>query len=297
MARRSVIVGLVLAMLTALGPTAAQAASSELAGAKLCRKVFSVQGRTYSQKRLGYILGCADKLLKCELLPEIDGVDPTGCRAAVTKSCDTRLGPEGALAKVGLRFDLKVGAACQTPSFDYSDVLSTGPGGLWYGNDGCASEIDLPSFLPCLRDHVDARMDEIVSMAKPRTGILLDNAGLGGDFPHLIRPPMIDQGVAATAPTSGTLVDPGPLAVPLGHALRFTGDAVTLGCGPSATDGRVIVTVGSGLTAQHHELREPYGSSAVAIFGPWEAATTIAYSIQLADGSCNDTVSGTVSVP
>jgi hypothetical protein len=297
MACRTAIAALGLAILTALGPTVACAASAELAGAKVCRKVLNVQGRAYSHKRLGYVLGCADKLLKCELLAEIDGVDPTGCRGAVTTACDARLGPDGALAKLGVRFDLKVGAVCQTPSFDYADVLSTGPGGLWYGNGACASEVDLPSFLPCLRDQIDARMDEIVSVSKPRTGILLDNAGLGGNFPHIARPPMTDQAVAATAPASGALVDPGTITVPLGNALRFTGDAGTLSCGSTAINGRVIITVGAGPTAQRHELREPYGPSEVAIFGPWEAATTTTYSIQLDDGTCDDTVSGTVSVP
>jgi hypothetical protein len=295
MARRSLVVGLVLATLVAFAPSGALAASPELAGAKLCRKAFTAQGRVYSQKRLGYVLGCADRLLKCELLAEIDGVDPTSCRAAATQSCLGRLGPGGALEKVGLRFDLKVGPVCQTPSFDYADVLSTGPGGLWFGNDGCTSEIDLPSFLICLRDHIDARMDEVMSGAKPRTGILLDNAGLGGDFPHIPRPPMTDEEVAATAP--GALVDPGPLAVPLGNALRFTGDATTLPCGPSSQNGRVTITVGTGPTAQRHELLESYGAGRVAIFGPWHAATTLPYTIELADGSCNDTVSGTVSVP
>jgi hypothetical protein len=295
MARRSVIAALVLGMLAALGPTGARA-SGELAGAKLCRKVFNVQGRAYAQKRLGYVLDCADRLLKCELLAEVDGVDPTGCRTAVSNACNSRLGPDGALTKVGLRFDLKVGAACQTPSFDYADVLSPAPGGLWFGNDGCASEVDLPSFLPCLRDQIDARIDAIVSGSKPRTGILLDNAGLGGGLPHIARPPMTDRTVAATAPGSGTLVAPGSISVPLGDALRFTG-AVTLGCGVSGGDGRVIITVGSGATAQRHELREPYGADDVAIFGPWEAAATIPYSIQLVDGTCNDTVSGSVSVP
>jgi hypothetical protein len=93
------------------------------------------------------------------------------------------------------------------------------------------------------------------------------------------------------------LVDPGTIVVPAGNALRFTGDAATLACGVSDTDGRVAITVGSGPTAQRHDLREPYDAGDVAIFGPWSAATTLPYTIQLADQACGDTVSGTVSVP
>jgi hypothetical protein len=300
MAARSkarVAAGLVTALLLALLPSRAPAA--DLAGAKRCRKAFAVQGRGYAQKRLSYLLVCADKLLRCELLAEIDGVPPTACRASVTASCGVRLtpGPKSALQKLALRFDTRVGTACQTESFDYADVLSTGPGGLRFGNGACAGQVDLPTFLPCLRDGIDARVDALVSASKPRTGVLLDNAGLGAGFPHLARPPMADVTVAATAPGSGTLVDPGTITVPAGSALRFAGDAATLGCSPSATGGVVVVTVGSGPTAQRHELREPYGAGDVAIFGPWTAGGSLAYSIALGDGECNDTVTGTVTIP
>jgi hypothetical protein len=295
--RRALAVALGLAaVLAAIGPV--EAASAKFVYARLCRKTFTVQGRTYALKRLGYLVQCADKFLKCELLREIDGVDPTDCRTAVTEACKKRLGsaPDTALSKAALRFELKTGAACETPFFMYADVLSTGSGGLWFGNDtACASEIDLPSFLTCLRDEVDVRTDELVTTLKPRTPLLLDNAGLGADFPHLVRPPFVDQVVAATAPESGVLVDPGTIVVAAGSALRFTGDLATLGCGGSSNNGRVTITIGTGPTAQFHQLREPYTD--VAVFGPWIAPDTIPYTIELKDGSCDDTISGSVSVP
>jgi hypothetical protein len=290
-------VGLV-AVLAAAAP--AWAGSAELVYARLCRRAFSVQGRTYALKRMDLLVKCADRFLKCELLREIDGQNPTDCRKSVLDSCTGRIGPqEGtALSKLALRFDTKVGIACQTPFFSYADVLSTGPGGLWFGNDAaCASAVDLPSFLVCLRDEVDARMDELASTLKPRTAILLDNAGLGVAFPHLVRPPFADQLVAATAAGSGTLVDPGTIVVAAGRALRFTGDAATLPCAPSSNNGRVTITVGSGPTAQQRELHEPYAAGEVAIFGPWTAAGSVPYTIELKDGSCDATVSGSVSVP
>jgi hypothetical protein len=281
------------------GVVPADAGSPQLVYARLCRKTFTVQGRTYALKRLGLLVQCADKFLKCELLREIDGVDPTDCRTAVTEACTKRLGsaPDTALAKAALRLDAKTGAVCETAYFSYADVLSTGAGGLWFGNDAaCASSIDLPSFLVCLRDEVDARTDALVSTLKPRTALLFDNAGLGGGFPHLVRPPFVDQSVAATAAGSGVLVDPGTIVVAAGSALRFTGDTSTLGCGPSSNNGRVTITVGSGATAQSRQLREPYTGD-VAIFGPWTASSSIPYTIELKDGSCDDTITGTVSVP
>jgi hypothetical protein len=295
--RHAVAVALALtAVVVAAAPS--HAGSAEFVYARLCRKTFSVQGRTYALKRLGLLTQCADKFLKCELLNEIEGVNPTDCRKSVTDACTKRLGsaPDTALGKAALRFTLKTGGVCETAFFSYADVLSTGPGGLWFGNDAtCASSIDLPTFLDCLRDEVDKETDELVSRLKPRTALLFDNAGLGDGFPHLVRPPMVDQLVAATAAGSGVLVDPGTIVVAAGSALRFTGDA-TLECGPSSNNGRLEITIGSGPTAQSHELHEPY-TGEVAVFGPWIASGSIPYTIELKDGPCDDQISGTVSVP
>lgn len=271
-------------------------ASAALSGAKLCRKAFNVNGRAYAQKRFALVLGCADKLLKCELVAEIDGVYAAGCRASVAKSCAKSVGPqpESALGKAALRFESKTGPACQTPDYDYTDAASTGPGGLWFSTDPtCGGSIDLPTFLACLRDEVDGRMDGLVSAVKPRTGILFDNIGLGVAFPHLVRPPLMDVVVAASAP--GTLVDPGALVVPAGSALRVSGDAATLPCGGSSTDGIVTVTVGTGPTAQQIQLMEPYGNTAT--FGPWPAGSIQPYTIQRQDGACSGTAAGVVNVP
>jgi hypothetical protein len=273
-------------------------ASAALSGAKLCRKAFNVNGRAYAQKRLALVLGCADKLLKCELVAEIEGVNAESCRVSAAKSCAKSVGsdPASALGKAALRFDSKTGPACQTPDYDYADAASTGPGGLWFSTDPtCGGSIDLPTFLACLRDEVDARMDALVSATKPRTGILFDNAGLGAAFSHLVRPPLVDVVVAATAPGGGTLVDPGTLVVPAGSALRVSGDAATLPCGVSSSDGIVTITVGTGPTAQQLRLTEPY--SGTATFGPWPGGSALPYTIQLQDGACSGNAAGVVNVP
>jgi hypothetical protein len=275
-------------------------ASTRLILAKTCRKTFTVQGRTYARKRLALIVGCVEEFLKCDLQREIDAVDPTLCRASATSACVGRIGPSEstALARAAERFDAKTGTACQTAEFSYADVVSTEAGGLWFGTDvACASAVDLPAFLVCLRDRIDAGTDALASTLQPRVALLFDNAGLGAGFPHLARPPFVDQIVSATTPVSGTLVDPGTIVVAAGSALRFTADASTLPCSGSTTNGRVTITVGTGATAEVHVLAEPYASGGVAIFGPWTTAGTIPYSIERKDGACQDVVSGSVSVP
>ena len=293
MTRHSRIVLGIAAVL--LASASARADSPALAAAKLCRKTISIQGRTYVKKRMGYILVCADKLLKCELLDEIDGINPNSCRSSARDSCTAKIGPasDSTLNKAAAKFDAKAGLACL--GMPFANVLSSGMGGLWYASDAtCGASADLPTLLQCVRGEVEARSDALASELKPRSALLLDNIGLGDGFPNLTRPPFDDVLVSATAPGSGTLVSPGTINVTSGHALRFTGDGATLPCGnnPGQT-GKLTITVGD----QELQLKEPYGSGDVAVFGPYTASGDIAYTIDLKDGSCMDTITGNVHVP
>jgi hypothetical protein len=296
---RILLLGVLALAASAAAPETAPAASTKAVLARLCRRAIDTQGRLYALKRQMTLLTCIDKFLKCELLLEVDGIDPTDCRASVAASCVRRLGdaPDSTMSKAQLRFDTKAAVLCLSPDYTYADILSAGPGGLWYGNDAtCGGSIDLPSLLTCVRGELETTVDGIVSVLKPRAGILLDNAGLGGPFPGLTRPPSVDVPVEATAPGSGVLVDPGTINVPVGRTLRFTADFSTLACAGSDNNGRVTLTVGSGPTAQRHVLREPY-TDAVAIFGAFTSAGPVPYTIDFKDGSCDSVVSGTVSVP
>ncbi|MGH7894267.1 MAG: hypothetical protein ACREQL_06330 [Candidatus Binatia bacterium] len=287
-----------VAALAVLPPSAA-ADSTALVAAKACRKQISLQGRSYAKKRLGYVLGCVDKILKCELLQEIDGINASSCRGSATDSCRGKIGPatDSSLSKAAARFDDKSGLTCL--AMMYADVLSNGAGGLWYTNDGtCAAAVDLPSMLDCVRGEVEARVDALAAEVKPRAGLLLDNIGLGGGFPNLTRPPFADQVVAATAVDSGVLVNPGTIVLPAGTALRVTGDPTTLPCGSgSGMNGKLTVRIGASGMNQEFQLREPYGPGEFAIFGPYTTPATIPYTIELKDGSCMDSTSGDVSVP
>jgi len=286
-----------VAALTALPPSVA-ADSAALVAAKACRKQISIQGRSYAKKRLGYVLGCVDKILKCELLQEIDSISASSCRSSATDACTAKIGPaaDSSLNKAAAKFDDKAGVACLP--MPYADVLSNAAGGLWYMNDAtCAASVDLPSMLDCVRGRVEARVDALAAEVKPRAGLLLDNVGLGGGFPNLSRPPIVDQVVSATAAGSGVLVNPGTINLPAGSALRVTGDT-TLPCGGGqGMNGKLTIRIGASGMEQEFELKEPYGPGRFAIFGPYTTAGTIPYTIDLKDGSCMDSTSGDVSVP
>src|SRR5262245_8337868 len=134
MAKRALfLVGLAL-LAGASCPPRVAADSAALAAAKKCRKTISIQGRTYAKKRLGYLLGCVDKLLKCELLREIEDINPNSCRSSATDSCTAKIGPsaDSSLSKAAAKFDDKAALACLL--MPYADVLSNAAGGLWYAN-------------------------------------------------------------------------------------------------------------------------------------------------------------------
>lgn len=291
-------IALASALALLLSATPSDATSDALAAAQKCRKTISSQGKSYAKKRLSSILGCVDKLLKCEIELEVDGTNANGCRSKAIDSCTSKIGPavDSGLSKAAAKFDEKAASACLV--MGVTNMLSAAAGGLWYGNDpSCAGSVDVPTLVACVRQGLEAEVDPLVSTAKPRASLLLDNAGLGAGFPNLVRPPTVDVVVAATAPASGTLVSPGNINVPAGSALKFSGDSATLPCGGGPANGRLTITVGSGPTAQELQLKEPFGASRVAIFGPYTASAMLPYTIDFKDSGCNDTVNGTVTIP
>jgi len=277
---------------------AARADSPTLTNAKACRKVVDKQGRNYAKKRLKLLLSCVDKLLKCEILLEVDGTNANSCRSKAETSCTNGIGPasDSSLGKSATVFDTKTGLACLP--FGISSMMNTGSGGLWYGNDAtCNGSPDIPTLVACLRGEIDGRVDGVVGEVKPRASLLLDNTPLGVNFPNIPRPPTVSVVISATAPGSGVLVNPGTVNVPAGSALKFTGDATTLPCGGPGMSGRVTITIGSGPTAQARTIKEPWGPSRAALFGPYITSGDLPYTLDYKDMSCNDTVTGTVHVP
>lgn len=267
-------------------------ASPALTAAKTCRKTISVQGKSYAKKRLGLLLNCIDRLLKCEILLEVDGVNPGSCRDLAVKSCNARLGsgPDTTLSKARATFDTKSTTACLL--LDLPAMLSNGPGGLWYANDAeCGGSPDIPSLVDCIRENVEEEVDATVAKVKPRAALLLTNIGLGDEFPNIPLPPTVDVEISATAPGSGVLVHPGTINVPIGSALRITGNP-NLSCGGGTSNGRLRITIGT----QELTIKEPWGPNEAAIFGPYTAPATIEYSIDYRDQSCDDVANGDVEV-
>lgn len=280
-----------------VAPLPARADSAQLSLTKKCRKTVSKEARTYAKKRMNFMLKCIDKLLKCEILLEVDGENANACRGKAEDSCTKALGPaaDSKLSKAADKFDNKAGLQCLP--LGLATMLSTGPGGLAYANDAtCNGEIDIPSLLDCLRGRLEAEVDALVVEIEPRAALLLDNAGLGGEFPNLPRPLFTDVVVSATGAGSGVLVSPGTINLPAGNALRVSGDTTTLPCG-GGKNGKLTITVGSGGTAQERQIKEPYDPGVVAVFGPYtDTGTDPPYTIALKDSSCSDTVAGTVDV-
>ena len=150
----------------------------------------SIQGRNYAKKRLNLILNCVDKLLKCEIELEVDGTNPNTCRSSALTSCTAKIGPaaDSSLSKAQAKFDDKAGSACLVTGGARMLNATVGAGGLWYANDtNCGTSVDVPTLLDCVRGEVKAEVDGLVSKTKPRAALLLDNAGLGSNFPDLTR--------------------------------------------------------------------------------------------------------------
>lgn len=280
-------------------------ASPALDAALQCRKGMSKAGQVYTHKRRILLLNCVDKLLKCQVLGEVDAINPGTCRSKAETSCKNTIGPavDTPLSKRAVWFDTKVGLSCIAADFA-TGVMSNVAGGLWYSNDAdCGLAADLPTLADCLRGELAEAVDSQVSTLLPRAGLLLDNIGLGSNFPDLWRPPTVDVTVSATAPASGLLVNPGTLTPATGEALRFLGDAATLPCGGMGNNGKITVTVltlGSACNddasvLQEFTFKEPYGAADSATMGPYTADVT--YCLALKDGSCDDEVTGTIDVP
>src|SRR5262249_5697799 len=147
------LVGASLAVAVVLASAPCQATgSAAFNAAKSCRKQMTNQGRNYYRKRFQLLLNCVDKLLKCEVLLEVDGTNPGQCRSSALDSCTARIGSasDSTLNKAITSFGDKVSLACL--ALDLSGMLSTGSGGLWYSNDGtCSGSADVPSLVACVR--------------------------------------------------------------------------------------------------------------------------------------------------
>jgi len=170
----------------------ARATSPTLQAAKVCRKTITSQGRAYAKKRLALLNNCVDKLLKCEILLEVDNTNANNCRSLALSSCTGRIGPvpDSTLSRAQAVFDTRFVTACPSPGtvYPFTKITSdnTVADGLWFGEDStCGGSGDSPTLAACLRGEIDARVDGVAGEVKPRAAILLDNTPLGANFPNL----------------------------------------------------------------------------------------------------------------
>jgi len=282
-------------------PSPVNAASPALKAAQNCRKALSARGRRYVDTRRKMLLRCADSFMKCELKLEIDGLNPNDCRSRARSSCRRNLNLASAdsrLSRAIDSFESKVGDACVLMGL--TEMLSTGAGGLWFGNDSsCNASGDIPTLISCVRDELEVEGDGVVARTAPRVGLILDNAGLGADYPNLPRPTKVPVVISAMALDGGDLINPGTLAINAGEAIEFSGDPLTLPCG-GGNNGKVTIFVStdadpcSDSGALSQQLKAPYTSDSV-VLGPFTADYN--YCVHLKDGPCNDTERGQIDVP
>jgi hypothetical protein len=258
---------------------AGMSASTTLDAVSNCRKTISKQGASYAKKRRQKLLRCTDKLLKCELAFEVEGVDPSTCRSRARDSCNKALGTDGSINTAIAAFKEKAGTACLlVPSF--SDIMTSDPGGLWYVNDAtCGISTDLPGLLDCLVGEINEKVDAMVSQTKPRAGILLANIGLRSSYLDITLPPT--KNVTVTA-TNGDIDDPNTISVSSGNSVTFTLDS-SLACADKS-NSRVTISVGPDCDnpIQQNSVRDPDGDALV--FGPFPVNQT--YCIDLTGPGC-----------
>lgn len=300
---RKGLVGLTLGVaLSFVSPQAGAAASDEFTYAKKCRKALTIKGRTYAEQRRKLLIGCADKLLRCELELEGDGIDPAACRGRAFDFCKRKLGSaaDATINAARARYEAKTTAACDAVGI--ADMLAAGSGGLGFVADAeCGAAATIAGLVACLGDRLEAEADADVGRAYPRAGLLFDNAGIGAEYPNLPRPPVVDLVVAGTAPGSCILSDPGVVALGAGEALRISGDEATLSVG-GGKNGRLSVRLSldpndpcNDPAALQGQLREPYGSGESITFGPLPVDRSFCFALK--DSACDAQLTGTVDVP
>ncbi len=272
-----------------------------------CRRAFSDASRS-ADKRQSYLLNCADRLQKCELRVEIEGDNPhfdySACRANAIDNCTRRLvsTDSGSLSYYAWKYDDQVIHYCGS----YTQVMSTGAGGLWFANSpSCGTAPDLATLLACLRGDLASQVDAQVARTMPRAGMLFENAGLGPNFPNLPWPAASTHAITATPGGDGGALDQlGTITPAADEALKFVGSD-SLPCGPLGNDGTVTVTIGPGISCpinpvaspahQQFILQEPYGADQFGIFGPFIGPQI--YCIERNDGTCMDHISGSIDAP
>lgn len=287
------IPAILVALLAPLVFSAPSAATPELDAVVTCRKVLIQEIRKTAAARRQLLLRCTERFIGCALRQELAG--HTCLDRQISKPFYSCLhGWERQLAHILPRTRAKMVRACtaayaQPPNL----VMDTGPGALGFaGHAQCGTAATLEDLVQCLQDAVLASVEEAFGGLKPRSGILMDSAGLGLIYPHLPRPDPLPFPVllSGTGPELGVVVDPGAIAPAADKAVRFAVDGPSLSCGRD--NGSLIVKFGSGTSCadlsvvQQFELSEPYGAAEIAVMGPYPGGTILSYCVEHADRDC-----------
>ena len=181
------VAGLLVAPL--LRPAPARAGLDAKAIAK-CQKSLDKAAQKLFTTKMGAALGCAQRLLACQLAEELDGEPFAACSAKALSSCNKKL------AKVAGRRS-RVGETITAKCPDLADWNFSSRRGLGYADvaDACASLVpaaasdDPAAIADCVVRFLDCRADDALERLLPRSYEVFDRAGVltsfAGEFPCL----------------------------------------------------------------------------------------------------------------
>jgi cysteine-rich repeat protein len=169
----------------ALMPGLAGAASFSSKTFAVCQKVTNKGGQKLLTSKLSAALGCAERILECQLAEELDGDDFSSCASAASAKCDKTLG------KIADRATSLADLMVRKCPVDLtSDDLRSRRGlGFRDIDDACAdlspaaTADDLASITDCATRAILCRSDEAIGEMFPRAHEVLTRAGVIASYP------------------------------------------------------------------------------------------------------------------
>jgi hypothetical protein len=169
-----IVVAALVALAAAARPAAA-ATASELLG---CQKAIASGARGVANAELAGLFKCSDKIVRCKLTQEVDGIDPTACLASASAACAKV--PPSIVAKETKAVQ-KAGAVCGVVALAELEQYVAGLGYFQVAADcGAASAGDLAT---CVLAASRCTAQRQVFRIDPRAQDSLTTAGVAASFP------------------------------------------------------------------------------------------------------------------
>jgi len=169
-----IVVAALVALAAAARPSAA-ATASELLG---CQKAMVSGARGVANAELAGLFKCSDKVVRCKLTQELDGIDPTACLASAATAC-AKVPP--AIAAKETKAVQKASDVCGIVALAELEQYVAGLGYFQVAADcGAASASDLAT---CVLAASRCTAQRQVFRTDPRAQDSLTTAGVAASFP------------------------------------------------------------------------------------------------------------------